>query len=86
MDPQDVFTRRETYNRKIQEQETLGKNLRERQKMVRDSQGPNMKQMKMWKDVLCLLETKNRLAASGVAAEQSDLRGEVHNDEERLVL
>ncbi|XP_031548749.1 intraflagellar transport protein 81 homolog [Actinia tenebrosa] len=49
---------REQYTRKIQEQENLGKSLREKQKAVRESQGPNMKQMKMWTDLTKLLECK----------------------------
>ena len=74
------------YNRKIQEQETLGKNLRERQKTVRESHVPNMKQMKMWQDVLRLMEAKHRLAMSGEANAHNEMRGRVQDDEERLVL
>ncbi|XP_067948195.1 intraflagellar transport protein 81 homolog [Watersipora subatra] len=77
---------RDLYNRKIQEQETLGKNLRERQKTVRDSHAPNMKQMKMWQDVLRLMETKSQMATSGEATSHTEMRGRVHEDEERLVL
>ncbi|XP_013415931.1 intraflagellar transport protein 81 homolog [Lingula anatina] len=50
---------REIYTKKIQEQENLGKGLREKQKYVRESHGPNMRQMKMWKDVRRLLEMKH---------------------------
>lgn len=74
------------YNRKIQEQETLGKNLRERQKAVRENHAPSMKQMKMWRDVVRLLEAKNSMAHSGEATAHNEMRGEVHHDEERLVL
>lgn len=49
---------REMYNRKIQEQENLGRNLRERQKTVRENHEPNMKQMKMWRDLERLLQCK----------------------------
>ncbi|KXJ17310.1 intraflagellar transport protein 81 homolog [Exaiptasia diaphana] len=49
---------REQYTKKIQEQENLGKSLREKQKAVRESHGPNMKQMKMWSDLTKLLECK----------------------------
>ncbi|NXM67517.1 IFT81 protein, partial [Serilophus lunatus] len=51
-------TIREQYTRIIQEQENLGKKLREKQKVVRESHGPNMKQMKMWQDFEQLMECK----------------------------
>lgn len=51
-------TFRETYSKKIQEQENLSRGLRERQKMVRENHEPNMKQMKMWRDLERLLECK----------------------------
>ncbi|XP_069727059.1 intraflagellar transport protein 81 homolog [Phaenicophaeus curvirostris] len=49
---------REQYTRMILEQENLGKKLREKQKVVRESHGPNMKQMKMWQDLEQLMECK----------------------------
>ncbi|XP_078083589.1 intraflagellar transport protein 81 homolog [Mustelus asterias] len=49
---------REQYNRNILEQENLGKKLREKQKAVRESHGPNMKQVKMWRDFEQLMECK----------------------------
>ncbi|NXU70029.1 IFT81 protein, partial [Oreotrochilus melanogaster] len=49
---------REQYARMILEQENLGKKLREKQKVVRESHGPNMKQMKMWQDFQKLMECK----------------------------
>ncbi|NWR90033.1 IFT81 protein, partial [Furnarius figulus] len=49
---------REQYTRIILEQENLGKKLREKQKVVRESHGPNMKQMKMWQDFEQLMECK----------------------------
>lgn len=51
-------TFRELYQRKVQEQENLGKGLREQQKTVRENHGPSLRQMKMWKDVERLLECK----------------------------
>lgn len=45
---------RDTFTRKVQEQENLGKNLRERQKYVRENQGQDLKQMKMWKVRICI--------------------------------
>ncbi|NXH10950.1 IFT81 protein, partial [Bucco capensis] len=49
---------REQYTRIILEQENLGKKLRETQKVVRESHGPNMKQIKMWQDFEQLMECK----------------------------
>lgn len=51
-------TMRDVYTHKIQKQENLGKNLRERQKMVRENHDPNMKQMKMWRDLERLMQCK----------------------------
>ncbi|XP_073532399.1 intraflagellar transport protein 81 homolog isoform X1 [Phyllobates terribilis] len=49
---------RDQYSKNIQEQENLGKKLREKQKSIRESHGPNMKQVKMWKDFEQLMECK----------------------------
>nr|XP_060641470.1 intraflagellar transport protein 81 homolog [Anolis sagrei ordinatus] len=49
---------REQYSRMITEQENLGKKLREKQKGVRESHGPNLKQVKMWRDFQSLMECK----------------------------
>ncbi|XP_015273163.1 PREDICTED: intraflagellar transport protein 81 homolog [Gekko japonicus] len=49
---------REQYSRMIAEQENSGKKLREKQKAVRESHGPNMKQVKMWRDFELLMECK----------------------------
>ncbi|XP_068101352.1 intraflagellar transport protein 81 homolog isoform X2 [Hyperolius riggenbachi] len=49
---------RDQYSKNIQEQENLGKKLREKQKLVRESHGPNMKQVKMWNDFEKLMECK----------------------------
>jgi intraflagellar transport protein 81 len=48
------------YTKKIQEQENMGKGLREKQKAVRENHGPSMRQMKMWKDFERLMEMKQR--------------------------
>ncbi len=56
---------REQYSRKIQEQENLGKGLREKQKMVKENHEPSLQQMKMWKDFERLLEMKLRLKHGG---------------------
>ncbi|XP_045152650.1 intraflagellar transport protein 81 homolog [Echinops telfairi] len=51
---------REQYTKHIAEQENLGKKLREKQKTVRESHGPNMKQAKMWRDFEQLMECKKQ--------------------------
>nr|XP_026241829.1 intraflagellar transport protein 81 homolog isoform X3 [Urocitellus parryii] len=51
---------REQYTKNIAEQENLGKKLREKQKAVRESHGPNMKQAKMWRDFEQLMECKKQ--------------------------
>ncbi|XP_074153760.1 intraflagellar transport protein 81 homolog isoform X1 [Sminthopsis crassicaudata] len=51
---------REQYTKNIAEQENLGKKLREKQKTVRESHGPNMKQAKMWRDFEQLMECKKQ--------------------------
>ncbi|XP_077811087.1 intraflagellar transport protein 81 homolog isoform X26 [Macaca mulatta] len=48
------------YTKNIAEQENLGKKLREKQKVVRESHGPNMKQAKMWRDLQQLMECKKQ--------------------------
>ncbi len=56
---------REMYTRKIQEQENLGKALREKQKSVKDNHEPSLHQMKMWRDFERLMEMKLRLKQGG---------------------
>ncbi|KAL3848360.1 hypothetical protein ACJMK2_019225 [Sinanodonta woodiana] len=51
-------TFREIYQKKIQEQENVGKSLREQQKSIRENHEPSLLQMKMWRDVERLLEMK----------------------------
>ncbi|XP_028852938.1 intraflagellar transport protein 81 homolog [Denticeps clupeoides] len=53
-------TIREQYMKNIAEQESLGKKLREQQKVVRETHGANMKQVKMWKDLEQLMECKRQ--------------------------
>ncbi|XP_016311223.1 intraflagellar transport protein 81 homolog [Sinocyclocheilus anshuiensis] len=51
---------REKYIANTAEQESLGKGLRQQVKQVRENQEPNMRQMKMWKDLETLLECKKQ--------------------------
>lgn len=65
---------REQFTKKIQEQENLGKGLRDKQKSVRENQDVNVNQVKMWRDVERLLQVKLQLAQrnSGHSADGGD--------------
>ncbi|XP_072180227.1 intraflagellar transport protein 81 homolog [Diadema setosum] len=78
---------RDQYTRKLQEQENLGKSLRDKQKAVKESHGPSMKQMKMWSDFQTLMECKKRCFLQQGRDVDADrmVRDEAAN-EERLVL
>ncbi|XP_029639051.1 intraflagellar transport protein 81 homolog [Octopus sinensis] len=61
LDAQDKKkTLREIYQRKIKEQENMGKKLREKKKFLQDNYTPNLKQMKVWKDFLRIMECKKQ--------------------------
>uniref|UniRef100_A0A673BJW5 Intraflagellar transport protein 81 homolog n=1 Tax=Sphaeramia orbicularis TaxID=375764 RepID=A0A673BJW5_9TELE len=51
---------REVYMKNIAEQELLGKKLREKQKMVKESHSSNLEQVKMWRDLQQLMECKKQ--------------------------
>ncbi|KAI3372262.1 hypothetical protein L3Q82_022764, partial [Scortum barcoo] len=76
---------REVYMKNISEQELLGKKLREKQKMVRESHGANMEQMKMWSDLEQLMECKKQCF---IRAQSQAPIGQVIQEggEDRLVL
>ncbi|KAG5840733.1 hypothetical protein ANANG_G00191810 [Anguilla anguilla] len=76
---------REQYMKNIAEQESLGKKLREAQKTVRESHGPNMKQVKMWRDLEQLMECKRQCF---MRAQSQASIGQVIQEggEDRLVL
>lgn len=78
---------RDQYTRKLQEQENLGKSLRDRQKAVKESHGPSMKQMRMWGDFQALMECKKQCFLSDRQDHDATriVRDEAAN-EERLVL
>lgn len=77
---------REQYTRKIQEQENLGKGLREKQKAVRESHGPSMRQMKMWKDFEMLMECKKQCYFKGQSQKESGTVIRTKEGEDRFVL
>ncbi|AWP07944.1 putative intraflagellar transport protein 81 -like [Scophthalmus maximus] len=85
-DPQErKKTIREVYKKNISEQELLGKRLREKQKMVRESHSTNMEQMKMWRDLEQLMECKRQCF---IRAQSQASIGQVIQEggEDRLVL
>ena len=60
-----MYLYREQYTRKIQEQENLGKGLREKQKYIKENQEPHLEQMRQWKDFERIMEVKLQLGPSG---------------------
>lgn len=89
-------TFREIYGKKIQEQENMSRGLREKQKMVRENHEPNMKQMKMWRDLQRLMDCKKhcleQISSLGSTAGAGGIMGgygdsaPTHLEEDRLVL
>ena len=81
---------REQYSRRIQEQENLGKALRDKQKYMRDNQDTSVAQMRMWRDIERLMECKRRVAADDLADNESTRPARrsaaAAQDEDRLVL
>ncbi|TPX60824.1 hypothetical protein PhCBS80983_g01510 [Powellomyces hirtus] len=79
-------TYRELYAKRIQEQEILGKTLREQQKEVKVKHEPNVKQLAMFQDVRKLLALKaahNKKILSGENKKDQPVRQAV---QDRLVL
>ncbi|KAK1892674.1 Intraflagellar transport protein 81 like [Dissostichus eleginoides] len=76
---------REVYMKNISEQELLGKKLREKQKLVRESHAANMEQMKLWSDLHTLMEAKRQ---SFIQSQSQTSIGRVIQEggEDRLVL
>ncbi|KAJ3123398.1 Intraflagellar transport protein 81 [Nowakowskiella sp. JEL0407] len=78
---------RDLYNKKITEQENLGKNLREQQKDVRTNFEPNVKQLAMFSDLEKLLALKlscNKKVLAAGRTNNTDIQGAI--TQERLVL
>ncbi|ESN96097.1 hypothetical protein HELRODRAFT_67887 [Helobdella robusta] len=55
---------REIFNRNIMEQENLNKQLKEKQKNLKDNQESNVKQAKSWRDLEKLMQAKLKLMTS----------------------
>jgi len=79
---------RDLYSKKILEQENLGKGLREKQKYVRENHDGSMVQMRMWRDVQRIMESKLGVKSHGDGG-GTHVRRSVSfaaQDEERLIL
>ena len=63
-DPNKKRSHRDIYTKKIQEQEVLGKSLRDKQKLLKDTQEPTLRQVDMWRDLIKLFECKRALATN----------------------
>lgn len=79
---------RDQFTRKIQEQENLGKALRDKQKEIRETHADCMQQVKMWKDLRRLFEVKRACFLQG---QQQRLQARavqeaIMSHEDRLVL
>ena len=51
-------SQREQLQKRIAEAEKAGKELREQQKQIREQHGSGLNQMKMWQDLLAVMEAK----------------------------
>ena len=74
---------RDQFTRKIQEEENLGKELRDKQKEIRETHSDSMRQVGMWKDLQRLFEVKRESFLQGQqqklqaqAAQQAMMAGE----------
>ncbi len=60
--------------------------LRDKQKAIKESHGPSMKQMKMWKDFQTLMECKRDCHLNIGQADSSKMLRDEANQEDRLIL
>ncbi|XP_076020883.1 intraflagellar transport protein 81 homolog [Genypterus blacodes] len=76
---------REVYMKNIAEQEAIGKELREKQKTLREGHGGKMEQMELWRDLEQLMECKRKCF---IKAQSQASIGQVIQEEgkDRLVL
>ncbi|CAD5114753.1 DgyrCDS3793 [Dimorphilus gyrociliatus] len=56
---------RDQFTRKIQDQENLGKSLREKQKSIKEGHSGNLNQMSMWRDFQRIMDMKLSLSGLG---------------------
>ena len=77
---QDKKSHRDVYMKKINEQEVAAKSLRDKQKAIKDTHEPSLRQMDMWRDLTKLLECK--LSIMNEATKESD---PLVHEQDRLV-
>jgi len=75
---------RDKYSQRIHEQEVLGKQLREKQKYLRENHAPNMRQMKMWTDLTQLLKCKKESLSGPTTNTAEDPA--LYDEQDHLVL
>jgi intraflagellar transport protein 81 len=73
---------REALNKKVQEQEAVGKTLRDRQKAIKDTHQPGLRQLDIWRNLDRLLACKLRTVQSPAGPAAAGAGGEA----DRLVL
>ena len=80
---------RDQLTRKIQEQETLSRGLRDKQREIKDTHEYALKQVKMWQDLLSVFQVKHKTFRSRQDQQQLQAKAaaaELAKSEERLVL
>ena len=77
-------TIRDALIKKIQEQESLGNNLRDKHRTIKETYEPNLKQIAMWKDLRKMMDVKR--ACFYKTKEEEHLEQKVIENEDRLVL
>lgn len=77
---------RELYLERVQEQENRGKHLREKQKIVKASHEPNMRQLDMWRDLKKIMDSKAAYLEAGPEGSKSAAPTNAGFETDRLVL
>eukprot|EP01135_Chromosphaera_perkinsii_P007956 Nk52_evm28s1073 gene=Nk52_evmTU28s1073 len=77
-------TIRDALIKKIQEQESLSNNLRDKHRTIKETYEPNLRQIEMWKDLKTMMECKR--ACFYKSKEEQHLEQKVIENEDRLVL
>ena len=80
-------SRRDQFTRKIQEQENLGKSLRDQQKVIQETHSDALRQVKMWRDLRRQFEVKRQCFESDQQQRMRDkAEKQVAATENRLVI
>ena len=79
---------RDQFTRRVQEQENMGKALREKQKEIRESHADSMRQVAMWRELHRLFEAKRASFLQGEELRQRERAAEevIIAAKDRLVL